>query len=1213
MGAEEISSAVPRELGPYDIVAPISRGGGGVVYRAKHRSSGDVVALKALYRVAPVDQQTLRREIFTLSRLTHPGIVRLLDHGFHEGLPWYAMELLDGPTLQADWAAAQEPPRLVIPIVAQLCETLAFLHGEGIVHRDLKPANIVLRQPQQPVLVDFGLATRFASGLARESLQAGGDLSGTIDYMAPEQFRGEFVDARADLFSLGCILYEGLTRQPAFVFEDRDLLTGRLAAPPRSPSHFVRDLPHHLDALVGELLDNEPERRPGYADDVRRFLQSVATRPTNGRRLSSRPYLYRSRLAGRDGALAAIDRQLVAARSGHDAFVLVVGESGAGKTRLVMEVTRRALHHRFSVFAGECQPPANDNAPASAGGPPMAPLGEVLRAIADRLRSETPETRLDLPLRNLRSLAAYEPAFATLPGFAALPPLEALDGDAASARVLGDLLEALRALARCEPILLAIDDIQWADDLTLTALRAIAAGALRGVPAAVVAVARNDEGRTALDELRRSPGVTEVPVGRLDADSIEAMTGDMLAMHPPPATLLAMLLRESEGNPFFVGEYLRAAVGAELLERHDGRWRLNESAGGALRVALPPTLQEVVGRRLDQLPADAATLVTAAAVLGRQSDASVLAVLAGLDEARYLTALTVLITRQILAEPPEGGVRFVHDKLREVAYSRISATRRVTLHRQAAESLEAGLQGRPEAGKTTARLANHWALAGNAPRALALFDQVAADALRIGAYGDADAALRRARALDDGAASGRMARAVRARMSSVAEFGIADLDESIRHGEAALRHLGLQVPAPGAVGPIVAALADRIGTGLRRSWRAPSTSAREEAREAAFGWNQLATLYFFRGDPARTLAAVLRGLDAATRGGTAPAIVQASASLGFVLGTARLRRLARHYFGRAQQTAAQAGDVRGRANTLYLEAMLAIGLGDWPVTQRLGAEAAALFESIGDSHEAEIAHTIVAHGFYYAGRLDEAEAAIDRVEATAAGRQHAQHLGWTRFMRARTLLLRGADDEALALCESARTLIAHLPDTPSNVMLDGTLARAALATGAIDVALAACRRLAARMQAGEWPATGQCIDGIAGAAEVLLRIREHHPDAGPVAAEVETVMRTLRQFAWLFPIAGPALQRARARLLQTEGRRAAAARAWRRSLRDARRLAMPLEEALAHLDQARMLDDPAARHRALDRARALVEALGCPALLGESGSPRAGDSADRTA
>src|SRR5262245_42408385 len=165
-----------RQIGPYRIVEPLGKGGMGSVYRAESVHNGEAVALKTVRRARKGLLQSLRREIQALVRLDSPGIVRILDHGVDNGLPWYAMELVQGQTLRklcahfVAKARERDGLRQILSLVHRICGPLAYLHGEGLVHRDLKPENVLLRPAGDgegpgassrdlgmPVLVDLGL------------------------------------------------------------------------------------------------------------------------------------------------------------------------------------------------------------------------------------------------------------------------------------------------------------------------------------------------------------------------------------------------------------------------------------------------------------------------------------------------------------------------------------------------------------------------------------------------------------------------------------------------------------------------------------------------------------------------------------------------------------------------------------------------------------------------------------------------------------------------------------------------------------------------------------------------------------------------------------------------------------------------------------------------------------------------------------------------
>jgi serine/threonine protein kinase len=307
----------PRAIGPYRLIDTLGEGGMGVVYSARHVTSGEAVALKTARVPRDTDVRALRSEIRALRRLRHPGVVGIVaDGSADDGSPWFAMELLDGPTLaqrQADlWPGARDartdtgqpttlpgryaasrpvarPPRPVggqRPLAAggdlagtcvllrRLCTAVAHVHARGLVHRDLKPSNVFLRADGMPVLIDFGLACGPSGGGGCEPHASGEFRVGTVHYMAPEQIRAERVDARADLYALGCLMYEALAGQRPFEAASNDeVAEQQLALEPLPPSRLVLGLPAPIEALVLALLAKRPERRP---DDARQLARVLA-------------------------------------------------------------------------------------------------------------------------------------------------------------------------------------------------------------------------------------------------------------------------------------------------------------------------------------------------------------------------------------------------------------------------------------------------------------------------------------------------------------------------------------------------------------------------------------------------------------------------------------------------------------------------------------------------------------------------------------------------------------------------------------------------------------------------------------------------------------------------------------------------------------------------------------------------------------------------
>ena len=321
----------------------------------------------------------------------------------------------------------------------------------------------------------------------------------------------------------------------------------------------------------------------------------------------------------------------------------------------------------------------------------------MLQAIADRCRALGAYQTQKI-LRDAASLLAlYEPEFATLPG-AAPVPVQAVSAAEARTRLWDCLSATLRQLAEDQAVILVLDDLQWADELTLSWLEYLTArGTLALMRVLIIGTYRSEECPEALHRLIASSGVTSISLKRLEATDVASMVSDMLALRPSPPLFSRHLAQHSEGNPFFVAEYLRMAVGENLLTRDDaGRWCLLDEGAATDDVEaryralpLPHSLTALVTRRFEGLTAEAATALAAAAVLGRETDATVLMRVSGLDDAGALQAGAELLRRQILEEASGGRLRFLHDKLREAAYDRVPGPHRRDLHHLAAQTLEA--------------------------------------------------------------------------------------------------------------------------------------------------------------------------------------------------------------------------------------------------------------------------------------------------------------------------------------------------------------------------------------------------------------------------------------------------------------------------------------------------------------------------------------------
>ena len=739
MIGRQTTMQTPNSIGPYRILGTLGRGGMGLVYRAQHLRTGAFAALKTVQVPRANQLQSVRREIHAMAQLRHPGVVRILDEGVEDGVPWHAMELVEGVDLRrfcsrlwdpgnaaeaeaptdlqgslAGWKlpdrADEErtlivrPPRAeglreLLGVIRRVCDALAYVHGEGVVHRDLKPGNVLVRPDGWPVLVDFGLTSRFAGGSGRETLDGGAGGGGTAAYMAPEHHLPGPADPRTDLYSLGCVVYELLTGRPPFVGATGSaVLWQHATAEPVAPSALTADVPAPLDELILQLLRKRPAERPGYADDVSRSLARMGAKDLAPHDLPRpRPYLYRSGLAGRTWALNELRRQLARfLREGRGCCTLLRGESGIGKTRLAMEVARELDTEEIRILTGQCVAVSTDAAESQGQvGGPLHPLRRSLQSIADRCRELGPQEAVDALGHRGPLLARYEPAFARIPGLEVFQEPADLPAVAARLRLFLYLLESYTWFARDTPVLLVLDDLQWADDLTVGLIAYLLRGErLERAKVFVLAICRSDEMGPGLQAAFEGTAAMRMDLGRLEEDAVGAMVRDMLAQAETPAAFVHFLARHSQGNPFFVSEYLVSAVAEGVLRRDEaGRWLVATPGADSAPEAdyeslpLPATVRSLVGRRLERLGADALLLVDSAAVLGREVELPMLARVTGLKPERLIDALQELLAAQLVEELDGGSLRFLHDKVREAVNDSIPEVGLRELHRLSARAL----------------------------------------------------------------------------------------------------------------------------------------------------------------------------------------------------------------------------------------------------------------------------------------------------------------------------------------------------------------------------------------------------------------------------------------------------------------------------------------------------------------------------------------------
>jgi len=716
---------VPPGLpGRYRVSRLLGEGAHKRVYLADDTSLDRRVAIAVIERRAGASADL--EEARAMARVgDRPHVVSIHDVIETDAALFVVSQYLAGGDLASrlrDAGGALPLPEL-LRIGGQLCSALGCAHESGVAHRDVKPTNVLLDERGEAFLADFGLAV-FGDGGSE------GGVVGTPEYMAPEVLAGAS-GPRADLYSLGCTLYELATGRPPFVASSAaELLRLHQLARPEPPSRWNADVPALLDDVIQSLLQKDPGRRPASCRDVRGALDGIRVAGAGiGARAAfatRAPARHAPRgfspsdppLIGRGSELERLDATLARLARSEPGLVFVRGEPGIGKSRLLRELRMRGEAIGARVLVGH----AYEDEPL-----PYHPFVDALLPLAARLGELAPG-EADL-VRSFLQLAE--------PG----EGVAASGGDADRHRLFVALVRALFEFARTTPLVLILDDLHWADSASLDLLEHLASALLQssgsGVSLALVGGLRpvvdsHRLGRV-LERLGREPGCETLHVEGLGEDGVyELLEG--LGLERPASPLVQRLCDASGGNPLFVRELVAH------LQRTDGLRRLR---GSVIEVAhrgglqLPRSLTHVIAERTSELGPEARQLLAFASVLGTRFELDALAAVAGRLPEEVVEALDEAVQRDVLVDEGQA-YHFSHPLVRQVVYQQAGPSRAQRMHLDVARRLQRA--DGALSGDAQLQIAHHLIRSGPlaTPDEVARFASAAAErALAKCAWGDA--------------------------------------------------------------------------------------------------------------------------------------------------------------------------------------------------------------------------------------------------------------------------------------------------------------------------------------------------------------------------------------------------------------------------------------------------------------------------------------------
>ncbi|MFQ5876244.1 MAG: sigma 54-interacting transcriptional regulator [Acidobacteriota bacterium] len=686
----------------YRIVRPLGEGGIGVVHLAHDTFRGErEVALKILRpeAVDPDSIERFRNEFRSMTRLRHPNLAEVCDFGEDErtGRHFLTLEFIEGKPLGAfRWPALHDH---FDEVVVQCLRALDYIHSRGLLHNDIKPQNILVRPPLQVKLVDFGLARSQAD-------PSRADLSGTIHYIAPERIRGEPPDPRSDIYSLGVVLYELLTGRLAF--EEQDVgrvVTAILHGPIPPPRQWNPDVPSRLDRFVTTLLARDPTGRPASAGEALALLNrgsaaplSLDTAETVASYVGSGRFIGRRRELQSLCALAAEH----AGSPGEDRqprLVLIAGDSGIGKSRLLREVRYRLQALGMRTLSGRCH---------DAGGTLFQPFVEILRHLPRGPGACAEMTAaLDQILPGGAAVRGELGAGAGEPG-----------GSAGREHLLAGLAAALDALAAGKPGFLFLEDLHWCDRSGLDLIEYLLARQDRG-PWLILGSLRGDAGRRLrFEDGPVSEHVLRIQLGPLRPEEIGELVASMMPFDRRPERLISFLQEQTGGNPLYVEEIVRVLAENRIIRREERAWGADEALLDGLEI--PSSLSSILARRLEGLSVPDRELLEALSIFNRPASAALLAGALERAPEEIRSRLEALDRLDLVELDTEGAApplaEIAHARIREVIAGRLQEERRRTLHLAAGNALERAHAD--DIGAVVEEMAHHSRAAGERERAV---------------------------------------------------------------------------------------------------------------------------------------------------------------------------------------------------------------------------------------------------------------------------------------------------------------------------------------------------------------------------------------------------------------------------------------------------------------------------------------------------------------
>jgi serine/threonine protein kinase len=1219
----------------YEVLENLGAGGMGQVYKVLDKKIDEEVSLKLISPKITADVKIVeffKNELKLARKISHKNVCRLYYFGEEAGTHYIIMEYVDGETLKT---IIRRKGKLLekesLFIAGQICEGLQAAHQMGIVHRDLNPRNIMIDKHETLRIMDFGIAR----SLGGSDINNIGVVIGTPSYMSPEQRMGILVDQRSDIYSFGTILYEMVTgRLPFEEDEILNMVAKHKSQEPAEPKRYSNNLSAELNKLILRCLKKDPNERyqemaviAHELDDIKKGISSTTVseflRTPRFLTIREDSFLYDrpKKFVARESELEKLMTHLELSLDKKGRMSFVVGEAGSGKTALIHEFSRRAQEKYSNLIVakggcnahtgiGDAYHPFREIMNLLAGDVETKySAGVISRKHAYRLWNLLPTTTRAIVESGpdlIDSFVNAESLVSRLKSFDVEIPkyknrLQSLiqgksRKDVALSLQQSDIFEqytrVLETIGREHPLMLVIDDLQWADTGSISLLFHLGRR-IEGLRMLIIGAFRPADISLSHDGMRHPlvPVINEFERGFDDLKVEIGYKGDrhfLEAYLDTEPNLLGKdfrdtLFQQTKGHPLFTIELLNSMKEKmALVLDNDNRWI---EGPGLDWEKLPARVEAVIAERIGKLPSELREILDLASVEGEVFTAEVIACVLGKDADEVVRRISQDLHQNLHLVNAEGiqqinksrlsKYRFQHIMFQRYLYNNLDESERIYHHEKVGAALEELYGDHSEA--IVIQLVMHFREAKISDKEIKYMEEAAFRALRGYAYQEVHSLLTEVLKLDAlrENPSGLLQRTRWEQQLGEALLGLGRLADSQDHLHKALVHLKRPFPYKGI--KLLAGLAKQASIQVgHRLWPSLFVGRKKAKKdillETARVYEHLSEIYYYTQEKMFAIYSILCAINLAELAGPSKELAREYANLCLGSGVVSMHSLAETYSRRAQDVAIKVDPHHTLGYALMVTSSYYLGIGDWKKVEELGEKTIEIFNRLGDWRRWEITLSILGPLAFLQGEYGYSIWLYESLYKSALRRGDIQNQCWGLFGMAYNQVCLGRFKNAKLILETLD--IDHLTDEHrfEQLLMYGVLALAQVYQNKLQEARQRAETTLALFAHSD-PRYAGVISSSA-IAETLLRIWEADQNLPEEQLKTrirssQTALKILAEYSRVFPIGRPSYNIWKGLFSWLIGKPKIAWKAWAKGLAEAKRLKMPLEQGISYYEMGR--------------------------------------------